>query len=78
MSPEREEAMHGLAPAGCLTMYTMTGLRKRRKGGAQQLIEMLYGYYMEHPDELPEEYLPDYGDKKSRRKSARSAIISRV
>lgn len=31
MSPEREEAMHGCA-AGCLTMSTMTGLRKRRKG----------------------------------------------
>ena len=43
----------------------MIRLAKAEEGqGAQQLIEMLYEYYMEHPDELPEEYPSIDGDKR--------------
>ena len=31
------------------------GIAKAEEGRAQQMIEMLYGYYMAHPEELPEE-----------------------
>ena len=54
MSPEREEAMHGLRRWMFDHVYN-DGIAKAEEGRAQQMIEMLYGYYMAHPEELPEE-----------------------
>ena len=54
MSPEREEAMHGLRRWMFDHVYH-DGIAKEEEGRAQQMIEMLYGYYMAHPEELPEE-----------------------
>ena len=54
MSPEREEAMHGLRRWMFDHVYH-DGIAKAEEGRAQQMIEMLYGYYMAHPEELPEE-----------------------
>ena len=54
MSPEREEAMHGLRRWMFDHVYH-DGIAKAEEGRAQQMVEMLYGYYMAHPEELPEE-----------------------
>ena len=54
MSPEREKAMHGLRYWMFDHVYH-DGIAKAEEGRAQQMIEMLYEYYMAHPDELPEE-----------------------
>lgn len=54
MSPEHEEAMHGLRRWMFDHVYH-DGIAKAEEGRAQQMIEMLYGYYMAHPEELPEE-----------------------
>lgn len=54
MSPERETAMHGLRRWMFDHVYH-DGTAKAEEGRAQQMIEMLYEYYMAHPDELPEE-----------------------
>ena len=54
MSPEREEAMHGLRHWMFDHVYH-DGIAKAEEGRAQQMIEMLYEYYMAHPEELPEE-----------------------
>ena len=54
MSPEREKAMHGLRRWMFDHVYH-DGIAKAEEGRAQQMIEMLYGYYMAHPEELPEE-----------------------
>ena len=54
MSPEREEAMHGLRRWMFDHVYH-DGIAKAEEGRAQQMLEMLYGYYMAHPEELPEE-----------------------
>lgn len=54
MSPEREEAMHGLRRWMFDHVYH-DGIAKAEEGRAQQMIEMLYGYYMAHPEKLPEE-----------------------
>lgn len=54
MSPEREKAMHGLRRWMFDHVYH-DGTAKAEEGRAQQMIEMLYEYYMDHPDELPEE-----------------------
>lgn len=54
MSPEREKAMHGLRRWMFDHVYH-DGIAKAEEGRAQQMIEMLYEYYMAHPEELPEE-----------------------
>ena len=54
MSPEREAAMHGLRRWMFDHVYH-DGIAKAEEGRAQQMIEMLYEYYMAHPEELPEE-----------------------
>ncbi len=54
MSPEREKAMHGLRHWMFDHVYH-DGIAKAEEGRAQQMIEMLYEYYMAHPEELPEE-----------------------
>ena len=45
MSPEREEAMHGLRRWMFDHVYH-DGIAKAEEGRAQQMIEMLYEYYM--------------------------------
>lgn len=56
MSPGMEEAMMGLRTWMFDHVYS-GGIAKAEEGKAQQLIEALYEYYMEHIDRLPSEYL---------------------
>lgn len=56
MSPGMEEAMMGLRTWMFDHVYG-GGIAKAEEGKAQQLIEALYEYYMEHADRLPPEYL---------------------
>lgn len=56
MSPGMEEAMMGLRTWMFDHVYS-GGIAKAEEGKAQQLIEALYDYYMEHVDRLPLEYL---------------------
>ena len=55
MSPGMESAMHGLRRWMFENVY-QNGIAKAEEGKAQQMIVMLYEYYMKHTDELPEEY----------------------
>ena len=55
MSPHMEEAMQGLRTWMFNNVYK-NEIPKAEEGKAQQLIEMLFGYYMDNPDKLPEEY----------------------
>ena len=56
MSPGMETAMHGLRTWMFDHVYK-NGVAKAEERKAQQMIEMLYEYYMKHIEELPEEYL---------------------
>lgn len=55
MSPHMEEAMQGLRTWMFNNVYK-NEIPKAEEGKAQQLIEMLFQYYMDNPDKLPEEY----------------------
>lgn len=56
MSPGMETAMRGLRTWMFEHVYK-GGIAKTEERKAQQMIEMLYDYYMKHFSELPEEYL---------------------
>lgn len=56
MSPGMETAMRGLRTWMFDHVY-QGGIAKTEERKAQQMIEMLYEYYMKHLNELPEEYL---------------------
>ena len=56
MSPGMEEAMMGLRTWMFDHVYS-GGIAKAEEGKAQQLIQALYEYYMNHIDRLPLEYL---------------------
>lgn len=68
MSPGMEEAMRGLR--GWLFQHVyLNDVPKAEEGKAQQLIASLYRYYMDHEQELPEEYLQmmrERGESKGR------------
>lgn len=55
MSPHMEEAMQGLRTWMFNNVYK-NEIPKAEEGKAQQLIEMLFRYYMDNPDKLPDEY----------------------
>ena len=55
MSPDMEKAMQGLRTWMFDNVYK-SDIPKAEEGKAQHLIVMLFNYYMEHPDKLPEEY----------------------
>lgn len=54
MSPDMEEAMQGLRTWMFENVYK-SDIPKAEEGKAQHLIVMLFNYYMEQPDRLPEE-----------------------
>lgn len=56
MSPGMEEAMKGLRKWMFENVYS-GGVAKAEEGKAQQLVQALYEYYMDHVDKLPLEYL---------------------
>lgn len=56
MSPGIEAAMHGLRRWMFENVYRGKAARAE-EGRAQQLIVSLYQWYMEHPEQLPKEYL---------------------
>lgn len=56
MSPEMEAAMHGLRRWMFENVYR-NEIAKSQEGKAKRLIVALYDYYMEHTDQLPEEFL---------------------
>ena len=55
MSPHMETAMQGLRTWMFENVYK-SDIPKAEEGKAQHLIVMLFNYYMEHPDKLPDEY----------------------
>lgn len=55
MSAHMEKAMQGLRTWMFENVYK-SDIPKAEEGRAQHLIVMLFQYYMEHPDKLPEEY----------------------
>lgn len=55
MSPDMEKAMQGLRTWMFENVYK-SDIPKAEEGKAQHLIVMLFNYYMEHPDKLPDEY----------------------
>ena len=65
MSPDMEKAMQGLRGWMFDNVYT-GGLAKAEEGKAQQLIQALYEYYMDHTDQMPVEYrrMFEWGRKK--------------
>ncbi len=68
MSTDMETAMRGLRTWMFDHVYS-GGVAKAEEGKAQQLIVALYGYYMDHVDRLPAEYLrmmETKGEKQSR------------
>lgn len=56
MSPEMETAMHGLRRWMFENVYR-NEVAKSQEGKAKRLIVALYDYYMNHVEQLPEEYL---------------------
>jgi len=54
-TPEVGEAMLALKDFMFANVYT-NPLAKGEEGKAQELLRALFGYYMEHPDELPEDF----------------------
>ena len=56
MSPGMEAAMHGLRQWMFENVYRGKTARAE-EGRAQQLVVSLYHWYMDHPDQLPREYL---------------------
>ncbi len=68
LSPDMEKAMKGLRTWMFENVYSHS-VAKTEESKAQQLIETLYRYYMEHTDKLPEEFrrmMSERGEKKSR------------
>lgn len=55
MSPDMEKAMQGLRTWMFDHVYK-SDIPKAEEGKAQHLIVMLFNYYMDQPDKLPEEY----------------------
>lgn len=55
MSPDMEKAMQGLRTWMFENVYK-NDIPKAEEGKAQNLIVMLFQYYMDNPDKLPEEY----------------------
>lgn len=55
MSPDMETAMQGLRTWMFQHVYK-NEIPKAEEGKAQNMIAMLFEYYMEHPDKLPQEY----------------------
>ncbi|MGN0505556.1 MAG: deoxyguanosinetriphosphate triphosphohydrolase [Lachnospiraceae bacterium] len=56
MSSEVEQAMLGLRKYMFVSVYT-NPVAKSQEAKAEQMIEELFHYYLEHMDKLPEEYL---------------------
>ena len=56
MSPDIEKAMHGLREFMFDSVYT-NKKAKAQEEQAERLLELLFKYYEEHLDSLPEEYL---------------------
>ncbi len=68
MSPDMEDAMKRLRAWMFENVYT-DSIAKTEEGKAQSLIEMLYGYYIEHIDQLPPLYIrlmDERGDSRER------------
>ena len=67
MSPAYEQAMQGLRK-WMFRMVYIGGKAKAEEHKAQQMIELLFDYYMEHADQMPGEYLAliDNGTTKER------------
>ncbi len=67
MSPGMEEAMKGLRRWMFENVYE-SEIPKAEEGKAKRMIEHLFCYYMEHVEQLPEEYLNlmEGGEKKER------------
>ena len=55
MSPDYQKAMLGLRSWMFRHVY-IGGKAKEEEGKAKKMIELLFLYYMDHPDEMPEEY----------------------
>ncbi len=66
MSPDMEKAMQGLRGWMFDNVYT-GGLAKAEEGKAQQLIQALYEYYMDHADQMPAEYWQMFESGKEKR-----------
>lgn len=69
MSPDMEKAMQGLRTWMFDNVYK-SDIPKAEEGKAQHLIVMLFHYYMEHPDQLPEEYRTLMEERKESRERA--------
>lgn len=69
MSPEMEKAMQGLRTWMFEHVYK-NEIPKAEEGKAQHLIVMLFNYYMEHTDKLPDEYLFLITERKESRERA--------
>lgn len=69
MSPEMEKAMQGLRTWMFENVYK-NEIPKAEEGKAQHLIVMLFNYYMEHTDKLPDEYLFLITERKESREKA--------
>ena len=68
MSPDMEKAMAGLRVWMFENVYSGSAAKSEEKK-AQQLVETLYRYYIDHEEELPKEYrrlMRECGEKKSR------------
>ncbi len=67
MAPDVEEAMKNLRAFMFENVYT-NSVSKKEDPKAKQLLADLFGYYMDHVEELPSEYrrLMDTGDSKER------------
>ncbi len=69
MSPDMEEAMQGLRTWMFDHVYK-SDIPKAEEGKAQHLIVMLFQYYMEQPDRLPQEYRTLMEERKESRERA--------
>ena len=56
MDPQIDAAMSGLRKYMFTNVYTGSA-PKREDAKAQKLLSLLYEYYFEHVDQMPEEYL---------------------
>ncbi len=68
MSPDMETAMNGLRRWMFENVYSGSAAKTEEKK-AQQLVGILYRYYIDHESELPEEYrrlISERGEKKTR------------
>ncbi len=68
MSPDMEKAMQGLRLWMFENVYSGSAAKTEEKK-AQRLIETLYRYYMDHAEQMPEEYqrlMSERGEKRAR------------